>query len=207
MKSDSNHQQYLKKLGIESWVRRVDSSFFPLAPDNSNSINDCADKNPEPIDYPVAELAPASAGSPAIDIDLQVEKITPGPQFNCCIELTNDCLVVIETDRFEEPLPSDQYRLLKGVLRSIGVTELTETNISYFNGAGEIQSLLSGSTSRAGVLLFFGARNTVDLIGSSAYAEKIWLAESLQKILCSAETKKSLWLKLKSTQFVGLSTG
>ncbi|MBV1888851.1 MAG: hypothetical protein KUG67_01220, partial [Proteobacteria bacterium] len=69
MKSNSNHQQYLKKLGIESWVRRVDNSFFPLAPDNSNSVNDCVDKNHKPIDNLVAELPPSSAGSPAADID------------------------------------------------------------------------------------------------------------------------------------------
>lgn len=207
MKPNSNHQQYLKKLGIESWVRRVDNSFFPLAPDNSNSINDCADKNPEPIDNLVAELPPSGAGSPATDIDLQVEKSTPGPRFYCCIELTNNCLVVIETDSFEEPLSRDHHRLLTGILRSIGVTELAETNISYSDGGDEIQSLLSRNSGRANTLLFFGARNSLDLIDSSAYAEKIWLAESLQEILCSAETKSRLWLRLKSTQFVGLSTG
>ena len=207
MKSNSNHQQYLKKLGIESWVRRVDNSFFPLAPDNSNSVNDCVDKNHKPIDNLVAELPPSSAGSPAADIDLQVEKSTPGPRFYCCIELTNNCLVVIETDNFEEPLSSDHYRLLTGILRSIGVTELAETNISYSNGGDEIQSLLNRNISGESILLFFGTRNSLDLIDSSAYAEKIWLAESLQQILCSAETKSKLWLRLKSTQFFGLSTG
>ena len=207
MKSNSNHQQYLKKLGIESWIRRVDNSFFPLAPGNSNSLNASADKHPDPIDNLVAEQPPSGAGSPAADVDLQVEKSTPGPRFYCCIELTNNYLIVTETDNFEESLSSDHYRLLTGILRSIGVTELAETNISYSNGGDEIQSLLNRNASGESIVLFFGTRNSLDLIDSSAYAEKIWLAESLQQILCSAETKNRLWLRLKSTQFVGLSTG
>ncbi|MBV1915688.1 MAG: hypothetical protein KUG72_09905 [Pseudomonadales bacterium] len=187
MNLTSRHQQYLKQLGIESWVPRVDRSFFPGAPEIPVCSNDSIDPVPGSTD----------------EDDLAIKPGKDNQQFYCCFEFGNRCAVVVETDVHEEPIPADQQRLLSGILRAIGIGGLSEATAAYSKGCDEVETLLSRQTNST-VTLFFGTSSAFDRFDPRAPPEKVLLADSLQQIMRSAVSKQKLWLMLKTTGFIDL---
>ena len=184
-----SHQQYLKQLGIESWVPRVDHSFFPGAPKTPV----CADDLIDPVQQSTGED------------DLAITTSEANPQSYCCFEFGNRCAVVVKTDGSEEPIPADQQCLLSGILRAIGIDGLSEATTSYLKSCDEVETQLNKQANTT-VTLFFGTGVVFDQFDRGVPGEKILLADSLQQMLQSTVSKREFWLALKTTGSIDLSS-
>ncbi|MDF1642677.1 MAG: hypothetical protein P1U80_00665 [Pseudomonadales bacterium] len=194
MSLEPNRQQYLQQLGIETWQRRVDASFFPGAAQDVSGFVD-------------QQLADEFDSSPASDeiIHLQSQKLVPQEQvtkkFYCVFEFADtNCIVAIETESFEESISQENKRILMGILRAIGVSDLPISTPIFLENISEIKSSLKENM----LLLYFGATIEGDF---SEHAGGVFCSDSLQRIAGSADSKRDLWLRLKqwniSNSFIG----
>lgn len=197
---ESRHQKYLQQLGIETWRPRVDASFFPEAPCNdSQSLIDQTVNEP---DLRAATGMGAHAGKDELMEQDPVVQGTPTSKRYNLLEFSGGCIVLVETDETHDALSRQHKRLLSGILRALGISNLSASAPALMEGVSEIHSTLKEKKSM--LLLCFGEVNGAEF---PDYKGSLLCFDPLQTITNSADAKRHLWTRLKQWNISSSSTG
>ena len=241
MSVESNHTQYLRKLGIDVWQPRVDASFFPAAPVTASPQDSGApieiDEPIEPVAQPKPEMAyetievarkegreearqearEETKDRPKEQSETEAETGQPFEQAEIVAELkfdrhflyqfSNLCLVLIEADPTEVSIPTDQNRVLVGILRSVGIVSQTDPVVSSVESLMEVTIAVQHNNNSNLPMFCFSENIQSEMFSSAEYQAELFFKTTLEKLVRYPNEKIELWNRVKNIDLLIYNLG
>ena len=214
---ESNHTQYLRKLGIDVWQPRVDASFFPAAPVVDTPQDNCTviaidepvelvtQSQPEIMQEAKVREEAEEKGEPKVDNEQPLEQpeIAAERVFNRHIlyQLSGLCSVLIEADPAEKIIPTDQNRVLLGILRSVGLVSQTEPVVSTIESLMDATTAIQHNNNSNIPMFCFSENIQSQMFSSTEDQTKLFFRVTLEKLVSFPNEKIELWKQLKNIEF------
>ena len=177
----NGREQYLKQIGIDTWQRRGDPSLFPGV---------------------IEQLAEVESKKLSVSSDVINEKMPNGELHETAFfhgfEFSSGALVIIEKAQLDETFEEQRMRVLSGILRSIGITEISSPTVLNEMNSNQVSERITDACAiNVPCLCFFEDQKLESLISADS-TDSVFLGGGFNEISTNSSAKSLLWSRLKN---------